>query len=417
MYAYKHTLVISVSLLIGLSIFINLSKTPAHAVEADDLKKTIEGKTKELEAINTELKKTQENLNTVSTKGKNLTQEVKKIDYQIQQLNLGIKSSEIKIDTYALEIQSLDTSISDKERKIALKQTAVTSFLRDLQERDREGTLFLLLKSKSLAESVFESQAISDLNRKLSDEVRSLTETKTALASNLSEVADKKISIEIEHKTLKNKRSISEDQKQDKKELLASTKNQQAIYAEQVKALEKKQEVIGEAIDAIETELRAKFDPSLLPIKRPGVLKSPLNGAPVTQEYGATAFAQKAYSTKFHNGIDYGAPLGTPVMAARDGKILAVGNNGKYQYGKYVVIEHDNGLTTLYAHLSKQASSVGESVKQGQVIGYIGSTGYAFGNHLHFTAYWSDSVLLKVLPTCNCGAVPVGVTINPKDYL
>jgi Membrane proteins related to metalloendopeptidases len=100
-------------------------------------------------------------------------------------------------------------------------------------------------------------------------------------------------------------------------------------------------------------------------------------------------------------------------MAARGGKILAAGNNGKYQYGRYVLIQHDNGLTSLYAHLSKQAVATGDTVPEGHIIGYVGNTGYSFGNHLHFTVYWSDSVILKVLPTCNCGAVPVGVTGKP----
>ena len=96
---------------------------------------------------------------------------------------------------------------------------------------------------------------------------------------------------------------------------------------------------------------------------------------------------------------------------------MTVGNNGNYQYRKYVDIEHDNRLSTLYAHMSKQVVTGGQTVSRGDIIGYIGNTGYSFGAHLHFTVYWTPSLLLKSLPACNCGLVPVGVTINPIEYM
>ncbi len=85
-----------------------------------------------------------------------------------------------------------------------------------------------------------------------------------------------------------------------------------------------------------------------------------------------------------YNGVDLGAPLGTPVMASADGEIIvakASGYNGGY--GSYVVVQHANGSQTLYAHLSKVSTYAGATVKQGQVIGAVGSTGRSTGNHLH----------------------------------
>lgn len=110
-------------------------------------------------------------------------------------------------------------------------------------------------------------------------------------------------------------------------------------------------------------------------------------------------------------------------MAAADGKVIAIGNNDKgtsrwarYQYGKYIVIEHENNLSTLYAHLSRIIVQKGEAVKRGDIIGYSGETGYSYGPHLHFTVYWTPSVQFKSIPPA-AGLVPVGVTINPMDYL
>ncbi len=86
-----------------------------------------------------------------------------------------------------------------------------------------------------------------------------------------------------------------------------------------------------------------------------------------------------------YNGVDFGAAAGTPVMASAAGEvIIAKGTGYNGGYGIYVVIQHGNGSQTLYSHLSRLATSAGEFVEQGQVIGYVGSTGRSTGPHLHF---------------------------------
>ncbi|WP_341480904.1 murein hydrolase activator EnvC family protein [Lawsonibacter celer] len=86
----------------------------------------------------------------------------------------------------------------------------------------------------------------------------------------------------------------------------------------------------------------------------------------------------KAHS---HTGIDVPAPGGTPILAAKSGQVVTSASH--YSYGNYVVIDHGNGASTLYAHMSSRAVSEGQMVTQGQVIGYVGTTGSSNGNHLH----------------------------------
>jgi len=94
---------------------------------------------------------------------------------------------------------------------------------------------------------------------------------------------------------------------------------------------------------------------------------------------------RKSQSIHGYNGIDIAAPLGTPIMAAADGEVIISRNSGwNGGYGIYVAIKHGNGTQTLYAHNNSNTASVGESVKQGDVIGYIGKTGKVTGPHLHF---------------------------------
>lgn len=86
-----------------------------------------------------------------------------------------------------------------------------------------------------------------------------------------------------------------------------------------------------------------------------------------------------------YNGVDLGAPIGTPIMASADGDVvIAKGSGYNGGYGEYVVIQHDNGSQTLYGHMSKVATYSGAHVVQGQIIGYVGSTGKSTGAHLHF---------------------------------
>lgn len=88
----------------------------------------------------------------------------------------------------------------------------------------------------------------------------------------------------------------------------------------------------------------------------------------------------------FHQGIDIAAPKGTPIRAASNGLVITSINKSKRysKYGKTIIIEHANGIRTLYAHNNKNKVKAGECVKSGEIIGSVGSTGNATGNHLHF---------------------------------
>lgn len=99
----------------------------------------------------------------------------------------------------------------------------------------------------------------------------------------------------------------------------------------------------------------------------------------LTSKYGwRTIFGR----SEFHLGTDIPAPRGTPIQAAKTGKVTT--STSHWSYGNYVVVTHSDGTQTLYAHMSQRAVSVGQVVSQGQTIGYVGSTGNSTGNHLHF---------------------------------
>jgi len=109
-----------------------------------------------------------------------------------------------------------------------------------------------------------------------------------------------------------------------------------------------------------------------------GRMRWPLSGFRIT-----TYFGQRGVFQRFHTGIDLAAPHGTPIVAARSGQVRVAGWSS-VGYGFHVVLDHGGGLETLYAHMSRIAVRPGEWVEGGQVIGYVGSTGWSTGPHLHF---------------------------------
>ena len=90
--------------------------------------------------------------------------------------------------------------------------------------------------------------------------------------------------------------------------------------------------------------------------------------------------------TKFHAGLDFSAPQGTPVYASANGTISVAGNLGN-GYGNHVVIRHGYGYETLYGHLYKIKARNGQKVKRGEIIGYVGTTGKSTGPHCHYEVH------------------------------
>jgi murein DD-endopeptidase MepM/ murein hydrolase activator NlpD len=93
--------------------------------------------------------------------------------------------------------------------------------------------------------------------------------------------------------------------------------------------------------------------------------------------------------TKYHGGVDIEAPAGTPILAAADGVVVVANATDSWGggWGYYVKIQHNEEFSTLYAHCSQIAVTNGQEVKQGEVIGYVGTTGQSTGNHLHWEVY------------------------------
>ena len=136
---------------------------------------------------------------------------------------------------------------------------------------------------------------------------------------------------------------------------------------------------------------------------RKALMRTPVDGARLSSRYGRRRHPILGY-TRMHRGVDFAAPRGTPVMAAGSGVIARAGWNGSY--GRYIKIRHNGTYSTAYGHLHRYARNIraGKRVRQGQIIGYVGSTGRSTGPHLHYEVHRNNRQInpMKLrLPTGN----------------
>jgi murein DD-endopeptidase MepM/ murein hydrolase activator NlpD len=181
--------------------------------------------------------------------------------------------------------------------------------------------------------------------------------------------------------------------------VLESARAQQAGLRSEVQAEERQQQSLLDEVQARKAEfeaqiasLRAESD-SISGLLRGvqagqgvapsghGVLGVPIPGALVTSPFGPRMHPV-FHVMRMHTGVDFGAGAGTPIKASADGVVVAAGPHGGY--GNATIVDHGRSMATLYAHQSSIAVSPGDQVRRGQVIGYVGCTGYCTGPHLHF---------------------------------
>jgi murein DD-endopeptidase MepM/ murein hydrolase activator NlpD len=158
---------------------------------------------------------------------------------------------------------------------------------------------------------------------------------------------------------------------------LAQERLRRAI-AERIAAEARRQQAESRGSSTTETNSRS-VDSSNVPTG--GGAASPVPGAVIGAYFG-----QYGVWSRYHTGLDFRAAYGTPIRAVKAGVVLFAGNSGDWA-GNHVAIKHGDGMTTMSSHMSSIAVGSGQTVRAGQIIGYVGQSGRAFGPHLHFELY------------------------------
>ena len=278
-----------------------------------------------------------------------------------------------------LERQIAETRIELRATRTILRTRAVELYVRGSAEMqallfDVDGMEELAVGMSYAKEVIVETQslvrALDALKATEETHQRELEAQREAAEEKLEYLDQQRDAADKEKSAVEALQSDVEAELADQRELLGRVERLIADY-------ESEKELAESELAALEREIRARASAEASESSR---LWFPID-APVSSPFGLRIHPILG-TVRLHAGIDFQAGTGTPIGAAGSGTVILAGPWGGY--GNTVVIDHGGGLSTLYAHQSSIAVALGESVQAGDVIGYVGSTGYSTGPHLHF---------------------------------
>jgi murein DD-endopeptidase MepM/ murein hydrolase activator NlpD len=405
--------------------FVLLAQSPV------EIQNEIEKSNAQIQNIEMEIATFEKQLDSVAKEKRTLESNVRELDITRRKVTANVSVAQSRVNSTELEITELEREISSREIEISKNNSALSETIRGINMGESQTLVETILKSEKVSAFWDEFGALQQFQTVLRDRLSLLDIAKKELILTSIESKKKFSQLVDERDDLNFQRKALDITRREKNNLLSDTKEKESTYQEILEEKRRAKEEFEAAILELESQLEYTKDPSRIPPAGKGILRWPLDAIKITQKFGTTAFSQSgAYNGKGHNGVDFRASVGTPVKSALSGVVQATGNtdqySGCYSYGKWILVRHNNGLSTLYAHLSHIAEVSGAQVSTGQVLGYSGNTGYSTGPHLHFTVYESNSVQLvrlgSVKSRTNCAnatipVAPLPAYLNPIDYL
>ena len=404
---------------------------PVEAARADDLRQKILSKSGEISSLEREISEYQNQLTQTTKTIRTLSSAVSSLDQSLKKVNTDIEITKKKVERATLILEQLGLEIMDKEQHIAINRGALRDAVRSIRDGDGRSYVEVALSKESFGSFWYDLDLLDKFQSSVQEHLTALASVKKELKGKEDKTTKEKLTL-LDLKTrLADQQKIAEDARSQKRLLLVRTKNQESSYRTLLAQGLARKNAFEQELRQFESQLRIAIDQSALPSPGSGVLKWPLDRVVVTQYFGETDFARsrpQLYNGHGHNGIDLRASIGTPVKSALMGTVVGVGDTdlacSGASYGRWVLIRHDDGLTTLYAHLSLIRASEGDSVGTGQIIGYSGETGYATGPHLHFAVFATQGVAVGSLKSklAGCGTyrvprVSFNSYLNPMSFL
>ena len=358
------------------ALLMTVSLLPAMAYATTDDKKD----STEADNIRKEYNDLQQQINGKREEMNNLKKELDKIKGQKastqKQKNLLDQRNAALTDEIGLLEQQIDITARSIAANEALEEQQTELFHKQVRREEEQGTLSywsVLFKATSFSDLISRIDFINEIARYNKKVISDLQEIR-------QELADDKAALEQQSEELTASKQELEGQISESMKLLAEyIKTEEGKQAE-YDAIKAEEEALDDLMAAAEAKARELGLNDIAGTV--GGYIWPCNGIRwITSKFGGRQSPGGIGSTN-HKGVDIGTPMGTPVLAAKSGTVTSAGWNGGY--GKCIVINHGNGNSTLYGHLSSINVSVNDKITQGQVIGYSGSTGNSTGPHLHF---------------------------------
>ena len=386
-------------LLLSVSVYPASAATSMSSLQnkLDKLSQSIEQHKKEL----SDAKKKEQAAKALESE---LKEKVTVVQGQISVLKSQIAEVQNSIGVKEQEITAKEQEIADKEAEIAGQWDDFKNHMAAMQELREGGSVAMLSSVTNLYELLTFNEALQDISVKDTEILTNMRNAKEALESDRLELIaqqndlkSKKTDLDSQKAQMQSKQSelnssvaaaqmSAAEAQQAQKDAQAAIESDEMNYEAVKKQIQK---LIAEAAAA---KPQLSFTGFICPLK---------SYTRISSEYGWRKNPVTGVN-KLHAGTDFAAPAGTPIYAAASGYVQVAGwSSGGY--GNYVIIYHGkmsdgNQYSTLYGHMRSVATSAGKYVKQGELIGYVGSTGNSTGNHLHLEVWKGGSKANAVNP-------------------
>ena len=386
----KHKILLSVTALFAALLMAVSQNT--FAFDADENSKQIS----ELEQQNSEyrqqLEETQNSL-------KEKQEYSKKLQEQILELSKKIQVSNEKISTLNSEIKAKQSEIDKKLEAIQDRLDTLRKRLRAIQKTSDVSSLEIILGAKNFSDLIDKTELVKSLSSYDEKLIKKLQSEMDTISTEQKQLKSDKATVEKEKRSLeKNKEEINKLSQKNTEIIEQLTKTAESTEAA-IKKNQEQQNTLIAALEKYNREMAKKAQQaqqngdSTIVVKSDGSFVWPCPG----HTYLTSTF-EEWRGTKNHGALDIadGSIYGAKVVACYDGTVFSTNSScphdyGKYSscgcgggYGNYVMIDHGNGKISIYGHLSGVTVNTGDKVVAGQLIGYVGSTGYSTGPHLHF---------------------------------
>lgn len=392
------------------------SSTPG---QADQISAQISELKNEIAQLQTQLNATTQQKQTLQSAVNGLNLNIKKITASINLTNAQIRQTDA-------QISALSGGIATTTGALSLVEQGIRDSLQELAQLDGQPLALLMLAGAPLS-TLFEQQnTLEEVRSDLQNRTLELSDLKVNLTTSKTASQQKRDQLSaLENSLAEQKQGLAIAQTS-QTQLLQQTQNQEANYQTLIAQKEAQEAQFEQQLLNAGSQLNLTVNG--LPPPGP-ILSWPVDNTAITQYFGNTDFATQnpqVYNGHGHDGIDLRASPGTPVHAALEGVVVGEGNTDLTcpgaSFGKWIFIQHPNGISTMYAHLAAILVAKGDVVSTGQLIAYSDTTGYAIGPHLHFGVYATSGTVIEQLPTAKkCTLViPVATLsayLNPLTYL
>ncbi len=327
-----------------------------------------------LDQNNTAIEAKEKEIKQVENKKKSLLDEIEELDVEMNKAQKELDTIQSQINDLNSQIKSHEKKIEEANKKREEEEILLQKRVRAMYENGNTAYISLILNSENITDFIKRcelAERMAESDKALFDELEQL---KKDTAEEIEALESDKIVVEAAKKqetASRDKLATSRSAKDSRVKLLESN----------IDELQKQLDRELEESQAIERQLRELSGVSTVVSKNETFIWPAAYSKVITCKYGPRIHPITKKSGT-HTGIDIRATLNSNIYAAASGKVIKAGWNTAY--GNMIIIDHGNGITTLYGHANKLCVSVGDTVNQGDIIMKAGSTGYSTGPHLHF---------------------------------